>query len=92
MFRRGVICAYEKDANVSGTIGVKNMNKTFRVTFNVYGVFTHGKMAGKTNPKAHSLMTFFGDTVKECISKMQKTEAFYTIFSVEERVFTGANA
>lgn len=56
----------------------------FKVTFDVFGTYTHGKLAGKVNPKASVLMTFFGDDFKHCKGKLnsQTDGAFYKVYDV----------
>lgn len=66
------------------------MNKfNFKVEMDVFGVFTHGKNAGKVNPKALVHITMFGETVREAIGKMVSDSlgAFYKVTNVEEGVF-----
>lgn len=51
----------------------------FRSTFDVFGVYTHGKLAGQVNPKAVVSMTFYGTSFKDCKGKLvsQTTGALY---------------
>lgn len=57
-----------------------------KVTFDVYGIYTRGRLLGKVNPSAHTTMVFYGEDVKTAVSKLAKqTEgSFYKIKSVEE--------
>ena len=48
----------------------KKENGNFRSTFDVFGVYTHGKKEGQTNPKAVVSMTFYGTSFKDCKNKL----------------------
>lgn len=39
----------------------KSLTKYSKIVIDVYGVFTHGKLEGKINPKANARMTYFQD-------------------------------
>lgn len=56
-----------------------------KVIFQVWGTYTHGKLAGRVNPKSLVEMTFYGQEVRDAVSKLgaQTDGAFYKIKSVE---------
>lgn len=62
------------------------MSKTLTVltTFVVFGVYTHGALAGKVNPKASCEISIWGESFKECKAKLvnQTDGAFYRVKSV----------
>lgn len=57
---------------------------THKVTAEVFGTYSHGKLAGLTNPKQVVSLTMFGESAKAAISKINKASngAFYRIASV----------
>ena len=59
---------------------------THKVTVDVYGTYTHGKLAGQTNPKQVVGLTMFGDSVKAALGKINKATggALYAIVSTED--------
>lgn len=62
------------------------MSKTLTVltTFVVFGVYTHGALAGKVNPKAFCEISMWGESFKDCKAKLvnQTDGAFYRVKSV----------
>ena len=62
------------------------MSKTLTVltTFVVFGVYTHGALAGKVNPKASCEISMWGESFKDCKAKLvnQTDGAFYRVKSV----------
>lgn len=54
------------------------------VTFDVYGVYTQGNLAGKVNPKAHATIEFVGSSFKDCKSKLERQTdgAFFKVRDV----------
>lgn len=58
---------------------------TVRVTFDVYGVYTHGEKFGKTNPKQKASVRYEAEDVKGAVKKLTRETdgAFYTIRSVD---------
>lgn len=59
---------------------------SFKVSVNVFGVYTHGKLAGQTNPKSSITLTMYGDTVKAAFSKINKAVngAFFSVIKVDD--------
>lgn len=64
------------------------MSKTLTVltTFVVFGVYTHGALAGKVNPRASCEMSIWGESFKDCKSKLvnQTDGAFYQVKQVQD--------
>lgn len=62
------------------------MSKSLNVltTFVVFGVYTHGALAGKVNPRAFCEISIWGESFKECKAKLvnQTDGAFYRVKSV----------
>lgn len=54
----------------------------FKIVATVFGEYQHGAKVGKTNPKAFTRMTVYGDTFKKAIAKLNMTEAFYRLEEV----------
>lgn len=44
----------------------------YAVTVDVFGTYSHGKLAGKTNPKSFVTLTIFGDSVKQALGKINR--------------------
>lgn len=68
------------------------MSISTKVIFDIFGVYTHGKLVGKVNPKAKTTVTMYGESVKDCIGKIRPTEALYKIVSVSQHEFSGSHA
>lgn len=58
----------------------------FKIIAKVYGVYTHGRMQGKTNPKSVVTVTVHGETAKDALKNLTKTAdgAFYRVVSFLE--------
>lgn len=54
----------------------------FKIVATVFGEYQWGSKVGKTNPKAFTRMTVYGDTFKKAIAKLNMTEAFYRLEEV----------
>jgi hypothetical protein len=54
----------------------------FKIVATVFGEYQYGAKVGKTNPKAFTRMTVYGDTFKKAIAKLNMTEAFYRLEEV----------
>jgi hypothetical protein len=65
-----------------------------KLTLHVYGVYTHGRLEGQTNPKSATTMHFYGTCFKHAIRKAKETigGAFYQIVSTEEGDFGAFSA
>lgn len=57
-----------------------------KVTFDVFGVYTHGHLAGKTNPKSVVSVSMWGRDVGHACGKLtsQTNGATFKITGVEE--------
>lgn len=62
------------------------MSKTLNVltTFVVFGVYTHGALEGKVNPRAFCEISVWGESFKDCKAKLvsQTDGAFYRVKQV----------
>lgn len=58
----------------------------FKVTANVFGAYTFGKLEGQTNPKQVIGLTMYGDSAKAAMGKINKAAngAFFTVEKVED--------
>jgi hypothetical protein len=57
-----------------------------RTTFDAFGNYLHGRLAGKVNPKSVASVVLHGKDFDECKSKMnnQSDGAFYKVRNVEK--------
>lgn len=62
---------------MSKSNSISNNARLLSVTFQVFGVYTHGALKGKTNPKESVLVTFFQRSIKNGLVTDPKHERVY---------------
>jgi hypothetical protein len=61
---------------------------SFRVTFDIWGTYTHGAKKGQTDPKAHATVTLNGESYKDCKNKLVVGKKEYSD-EAKKQVLTG---
>lgn len=64
---------------------------SFRVTFDVWGTYTHGKKKGQTDPKAHAVVTLYGENYKDCKNKLVVGKKEYDDEAKKQVLIGGCN-
>lgn len=63
----------------------------FRVVFDVWGTYTHGKKKGQTDPKAHATVTLNGESYKDCKTKLLVGKQEYDAEAKKKVLIGGCN-